>query len=253
LDDAPLFERLVGAMRHFYGLLARASPDSHAVERDGVQACVVPAAPQRSYPNAVMYESAAALDAAYDDVKAAYDRAGVAAWTVWVPEEDKEAAGLLEARGHRLDAYPAAMARELRGAERPAPGTLEEWTGEGDTTVVGDLNNRAYGFDDDSFARVFAGIDGPGVRVYVGSAGGEPVTCLVTSDHDGNCEIDAVATPPEARGRGLSGQLLAHALADAAERGVETSTLVATALGRPVYERLGYRQLGTLQMWELRR
>jgi hypothetical protein len=28
--------------------------------------------------------------------------------------------------------------------------------------------------------------------------------------------------------------------------------VVATALGRPVYDRLGYRPLGTLQMWERR-
>ena len=49
---------------------------------------------------------------------------------------------------------------------------------------------------------------------------------------------------PEARGRGIAGKLLAHALADAAERGLETSTLVATPLGRPVYERLGYREFG---------
>jgi predicted acetyltransferase len=61
-----------------------------------------------------------------------------------------------------------------------------------------------------------------------------------------------VAVVPEARGRNIAGNLLAHALADAADRGLETSTLVATRLGRPVYERLGYRSFGTLQMWERR-
>jgi predicted acetyltransferase len=61
-----------------------------------------------------------------------------------------------------------------------------------------------------------------------------------------------VAVVPEARGHGIAGKLLAHALADAAERGLETSTLVATNLGRPVYERLGYRQFGALEMWERR-
>ena len=39
---------------------------------------------------------------------------------------------------------------------------------------------------------------------------------------------------------------------DAREGGCETSTLQATADGRPVYERLGYEDLGALQMWELR-
>jgi GNAT superfamily N-acetyltransferase len=61
-----------------------------------------------------------------------------------------------------------------------------------------------------------------------------------------------VAVVPEARGRNIAGKLLGHALADAAERGLETSTLVATRLGRPVYERLGYRPFGVLQMWERR-
>ena len=61
-----------------------------------------------------------------------------------------------------------------------------------------------------------------------------------------------VATLPEARGRGLAGALMAHALVDAGERGLRTSTLVATKMGRPVYERLGYRGLGALEMWERR-
>jgi GNAT superfamily N-acetyltransferase len=79
------------------------------------------------------------------------------------------------------------------------------------------------------------------------------VGCLLMSDHGSNSDVEWVAVAPEARGRGLSGKLLAHALADAAERGLETSTLVSTRLGRPVYERLGYQALGSLQMWERRR
>jgi hypothetical protein len=45
---------------------------------------------------------------------------------------------------------------------------------------------------------------------------------------------------------------MARALADAAEQGLETTTLQATKLGYPVYEKLGYRDLGVLQMWERR-
>ena len=42
--------------------------------------------------------------------------------------------------------------------------------------------------------------------------------------------------------------LLSRALADARERGCQTSTLVATPSGRPGYERVGYRGLGALQL-----
>ena len=64
--------------------------------------------------------------------------------------------------------------------------------------------------------------------------------------------IWSVATAPEARGRGLSTALMRQALSDAAARGCETSTLQATKLGRPVYERVGYQDFGALQMWECR-
>lgn len=71
-------------------------------------------------------------------------------------------------------------------------------------------------------------------------------------DHGGDAEVNFVATVPEARGRGLAGSLMTLALDDARERGRVTTTLVATKLGRPVYERMGYRPLGTVEMWEHR-
>jgi predicted N-acetyltransferase YhbS len=59
-----------------------------------------------------------------------------------------------------------------------------------------------------------------------------------------------VAVVPEARGKGITSRLLGHALADAAERGNETATLIATPLGYPVYERAGFEALERVSMWE---
>jgi len=50
---------------------------------------------------------------------------------------------------------------------------------------------------------------------------------------------------------GLAGSFTA-ALAAARERGQSTTTLIASGAGRPVYERLGYRPLGAIEMWERR-
>jgi GNAT superfamily N-acetyltransferase len=238
-------------MRRWLGLVARASPGAHLVERDGVVASVVPAAPERSVVNSVIYEDADRLAAAYDEIAAAYAEAG-AAWTVWVPSEDERAAAALEAAGHVLDADPAVMSLELSGVERPPAGALEDWTAEGDPSDVGPLNDRAYTFGTDSFTRALASLPLDGLRVYVARLDGRPAGCLTMVDHDSNADVEMVAVVPEARGQGITGKLLGHALADAAERGLETSTLVATKLGRPVYDRLGYRQFGTLQMWERR-
>ncbi len=75
----------------------------------------------------------------------------------------------------------------------------------------------------------------------------------MSQDHDGDCSIWWVAADPAARGRGIVSGLMRHALADGRARGCEVTTLQATKLGRPVYERLGYQPFGTMEMWERRR
>jgi GNAT superfamily N-acetyltransferase len=246
-----LVDRLHASMCHFCRLMGRASEGARVLERDGVAAAVVPTCPERSVLNSVAYEQSAALRDAYEEIAAAYAEIG-ATWTVWVHHGDREAGAFLEGRGHVLDAEPAAMGRELDGVARPPAGALPDWTSAGSVADVGAINDRSYRFGTDSFSRGLGGFPADAAHVYTAAEAGRPVACLMIVDHERNADVQWVAVVPEARGKGLSGKLLAHALADAAERGAETSTLVATRLGRPVYERLGFRPLGALQMWERR-
>ena len=250
LHNGRVIERVLDGLFAFYGVLGEASEGAHTIQRDGLLACVVPAAPERAVANGVVYRSAEALDAAYDELADAYRGIG-AKWTVWAWPEDAAAASLLERRGHVLDAQPAAMVHDLEGVERPAADALADWTADGDISVVGPLNDRAYGFGTDSFTRALRTRPSDSVHVYVARDDGEPVGCLLMTDLEGNTDVECVAVVPEARGRGISGKLLGHALADAVDRGCETSTLVSTGLGYPVYERLGFRPLGRFRMWEL--
>jgi GNAT superfamily N-acetyltransferase len=245
-----MIERVVDGLFAFYGVCGNSSEGARTIESDGVRAAVVPAAPERAVANGVAYRDTDGLRAAYDQIAAAYAEIG-AKWTVWVWPDDEATARFLEKRGHVLDAQPAAMIHDLDVAERPAPDALTDWTADGDFAVVGPLNDLAYAFGTDSFTRALKRPPGDSVRVYVSSDEGEPVGCLLMTDHDGNSDVEYVAVVPEARGRGISRNLLGHALADARERGIETSTLVSTGMGYPVYERLGYRTLGRFQMWEL--
>jgi GNAT superfamily N-acetyltransferase len=212
----------------------------------------VPVAPERSFLNAVLYERPEALAAAYNEVAAAYNEIG-AAWTVWVPPADREASALLERAGHVLDTTPDLMGRELPGVERPPGGALSGWTRDGALADVASVNDRAYGFGQRSFGKALRGLPEGAARAYTVHEDGEPVASVMVVDHEGNADVELVAVIPRARGRGLSRKLLAHALADAAERGCETTTLIASTMGRPVYERLGYAPLGQLHMWERRR
>ncbi len=219
-------------------------------ELDGVRAAVVPACPERSVMNSVCYDSAAELAEALDDLAAIYDDAEIRAWTVWVPPADREAARLLESAGHVLDAAPEAMGMDLSAAERP-PDPID-WTRGAELGVVGPLNDRAYGYDG-SFERALEAQPADAVTAYAASLDGQPASCCATLRCGSDCHVILVATVPEARGRGLAGTLLRHALADARERGLETSSLVATKAGRPLYDRLGYCGVGAVEMWERRR
>jgi ribosomal protein S18 acetylase RimI-like enzyme len=248
-----MIERVHEAMFHWYRRVGGASPGGRALEPPGVVAAVVPAAPERAVANAVLFKTPAQLETAYDEVAAAYAEIG-ANWTVWVQPEGREAAtALLAERGHFLDADPAAMGRTLADPPvRPPADALEDWTAQGDMADVGRVNDHAYPFGTDSWSRALGELDLDGMHIYVERRDDEPVACLMIVDSEGHSEVQLVAVVPEARGAGLAGKLLAHGLADAAERGSESVTLIATKLGYPVYRRLGFEDVGVFEMWERR-
>ena len=52
--------------------------------------------------------------------------------------------------------------------------------------------------------------------------------------------IYAVATLPDARGRGIGTAMTLHAMAEGKRRGAEAAVLQATDMGKPVYEKIGF-------------
>jgi GNAT superfamily N-acetyltransferase len=247
----PAYERMLTSMRAMFRLIGRSSDGAHMIEVDGVIGSVCPNVPERSLPNSVVYESEDALIAALPELARHYDDAGIAAWTVWVPEDDTDAAAALEAAGHKLDADPAAMTFELAGLAEPPE--IDYRTGDDLMPGIAGINDRAYGHDDAAFTRMLAQHPAGVTRNYVADVDGQPAACLQILPVDGDASVYWVATLPEARGRGLCRRLMHRALWDAREAGCDLSTLQATKLGEPVYARLGYERHGALQMWEKRR
>ena len=235
----------------FWRLLAEAAGGA-VWERDGVQAAILPGAPERSIFNSVFYQRGEPLIGALDELADVYDRAGVRAWTVWVPEADAAVAEALAAAGHALDANPRDMGMELGDFHPPEADPELVLREETDMETLARINEVAYGWAPGEFDPVAEAVL-PDFRVYLADLEGETVATAATWDHGSDCVIEWVATLPEARGRGVSTRLMARALSEAPERGLRTTTLQATKLGRPVYERLGYRDFGAVQMWERRR
>jgi GNAT superfamily N-acetyltransferase len=251
MHDASHWPTMLANMAGVFAGFARVSPEGRVIELEGVTAAVVPRCPERSVVNCVIYTEARLLGEALETLAHVYDEAGVRAWTVWVPEHDTDAAALLVAAGHVLDAKPAAMVRELDGVEPPER-SLE--LVEPLMRDVMRINDRAYGFGGD-FERAFPELPARPAHTYVAAGDdGTPASTVITYETgDGECGIYLVATLPEAQGRGLAGALMLHALCEARERGCTTTSLQATARGKPVYERLGYRDIGAVHMWERRK
>jgi GNAT superfamily N-acetyltransferase len=250
-EDAARLGRVLDGLGDFNRVMCASAPGGQLLKLDGVEAAVIPGAPEWPMMNAVIYQQTSALEAALEELAVAYREAGVRAWMVTVPATDSRARKLLKRSGHRLAAAPVAMARGLGDVERPPKGAVEHWTAAGDPSVLASICDRAFHFDD-AFARTFAGPLPDWAHIYVADLAAEPVACVLTYERDGNCAVGPVATLQEARGRGLGNALLTHALADAAERGCATTTLAATPEGRPGFERLGYRALCPIQQWERR-
>jgi ribosomal protein S18 acetylase RimI-like enzyme len=237
------------SMRSFWCAFARASRRGSALELPGVTAAITPALADRSVANGVVYDDVAALEAAHDQLAAAYDEAGVRAWTVWVDSLDDDAQRALEARGHVLDAAPMGQELELDGIERPADGELDlvEAPGPADLDPVVTAAYGWSGFGDavEAFPQ--------GFHPYLARRDGVPASCLGIWDWHGDAHVQMVGTIPEARGHGLASRLLRLALVDARDRGCTVSRLQATAMGAPVYRGIGYRDLRPVQMWERRK
>ena len=249
-------ERLVAiqrrAMRDCVRMLGSSSPGAGVVERDGVTASVGPACPDRSIANSVTFEDPATLVGMLDELAGLYEEAGIEAWTVWVPDFDAETIAALEQAGHAFDGEPLAMALELEGWEAPPLDDLE-WDTDLDPSLLGELNDLAYGLEPERGVGRALAEPPEQVRLYQARVDGRPASVLATMDHDDDLGFYWVATDPEHRGRGLASRLMAAALADARERGMATSSLQSSALGRPVYERLGFAGDFRFHMYERRR
>jgi GNAT superfamily N-acetyltransferase len=85
-------------------------------------------------------------------------------------------------------------------------------------------------------------LDHDQLRAYVGTVDGQPVATAVSVRTGKTIGIYAVATMPAARGRGFGTAMTWHTLADA-DPGWDIAVLQASEMGRPVYERMGFRQV----------
>ena len=124
----------------------------------------------------------------------------------------------------------------------PATLSIERATDEAALAGHRAVAAAAFGMQPDLVERLMPPtvLANPDVRVYVGTEDGVPVASSLAVRTDEILGIYNVATIETARGRGYGTAMTWAAIADAAP-GVEVAILQASALGRPIYERMGFR------------
>lgn len=96
---------------------------------------------------------------------------------------------------------------------------------------------------DDAPLRLYVARDGDEIAGWVRSVKAGPKRAWVSS----------MMVRPEYRRQGVARSLITHMLADDARYGYENSILLASGTGAKLYKAVGYRQIGLLQLFALKK
>jgi ribosomal protein S18 acetylase RimI-like enzyme len=105
------------------------------------------------------------------------------------------------------------------------------------------VNAEAFGMplEDVRYLLPMTMIKHPRWHSYVGYVDGQPATTSALLITDGIAGVYFVATPEAFRKRGFGEAITSHAVREGAAAGCRVATLQASQMGRPVYERMGFR------------
>jgi GNAT superfamily N-acetyltransferase len=246
VDDEQLKRRAWAGMVEFQRLIGRHAPASALIETDGFVASSVPGIPS-SLMNAATPVDGSALASRLDEIERFY--AAIAKWGAWIDPSATADVAALAGRGLVLDSNPVLMAAELDAIDAPHDDARVERVEMHD---VGAVNDGAYGYPRPVLAPTLATFPPAGLHAYGIRDTDELASAALLIDSGDDAFVTMVATLPHHRGKHLASNLLAHALHDARQREMTTTSLQASRLGQGIYARLGYRPLGEVHLYEKR-
>jgi GNAT superfamily N-acetyltransferase len=158
----------------------------------------------------------------------------------------------LVAHGFKAQEAQAGMAIDLESVPDSVPMPdgleIERVSGKGFVGDYGDVVSAGFGLPPTfggEFARILAeATEGPDANSwgYLGRVDGKAVATSGVVLAGGGALIVNVVTLPEARGKGVGAAMTHRPLLEARGKGYRIGTLEATAMGYPVYKRLGFEE-----------
>ena len=150
---------------------------------------------------------------------------------------------LQDAGAREVARIPGMLLDPIRDGAAPHPElAVREVQGEDDLDLFRETAFAGFGLPARG-ARVFLTerlLEMPNLRLYLGTAGGRPVCTSALCATGPVAGIYWVATLADARGRGFGEVITWSAVRGGIALGCRFASLQASALGRPVYERMGF-------------
>jgi predicted N-acetyltransferase YhbS len=115
-----------------------------------------------------------------------------------------------------------------------------------------DLASAAFVMDREWTARTFGSaslLDAPALGFYIAYRGSVAMSGVCSSGIGSTVGIWTMSTPPDKQRQGAGHALLLAVMRDHMKRGAETCYLIATAAGKPLYDKLGFRTVDELSVW----
>jgi ribosomal protein S18 acetylase RimI-like enzyme len=177
----------------------------------------------------------------------------------WLPRGDEGKAQEILARHglHQVMAMTGMVTDELLPCTRQPTGLVFRPVTDAETRcAVADINAVSYEIPLEWGREVFSESSAWHANMFgcLAYADGAPVSTATTIIQDGIRYMALVATQPEFRHRGYAEAAMRESLQMAyAATGIKRTVLHATAMGKPTYERMGYRSVATFNIYMLRR
>jgi hypothetical protein len=118
--------------------------------------------------------------------------------------------------------------------------------------AFGELVAAAFSLDKAWVNRTFASaalLDAPALNFFVAYRRDLPISGVTTTGAGRLVGIWSMSTPPDKQRQGAGQAILIAAMQDHIKRGAETFYLVATAAGKPLYDKLGFETIDELSIW----
>lgn len=191
-----------------------------------------------------------------------FRRAGTPFWLIHYDYKNEgESRDWLELEGMRKlfdwRAMAADLSAELPPQARPPKGLeIVEVAGVDLLRVATDITAEAFSLHDTTI-KAFRGMTSAakapgspfGIVQFIGCVDGEPLGSATMLADEGTVGIYWVGTLEKGRRRGLAEALVRHIMDRGRAEGCKYAALQATALGQPLYERLGFVDSCPIHVW----